>query len=90
MSGAKERVDVPGTWESLCFPVYKRTGIGRSRNTTSKVVLGVPDEAAIETSGTGGVLIGKPETNRSGSDRGSLSRLIVAFESRETFSGGSL
>lgn len=89
-SGAKERVDVLGTWESLCLLVHKITGIGRSRNTTSCVVYDVPVVAAIEPSGTGRVLTGKTETNRSGSDAGSLNRLIVAFESRETFSGGSL
>lgn len=89
-SGAKQGVDVLGTWESLCFPVYKITGVGRNRNTTSRVAVGVPAEAASETTGTGRVPIRESETKGSGSDTGSLSHLIMAFESRETFSRGSL
>ncbi len=89
-SGANRCVDVLGTWESLYLLVLKVTGVGRNRNTTSRVVCGAPAVATIETSGTGRVLIDELETNRSGSGTGSLSRLIVTFENRKTFSGGSL
>ncbi len=66
---AEGRVDVPGTWESLCLPVYRTTGTGRSRNTTFRVVIGIPAEASIEASGTGRVRIGESETNRFGCTR---------------------
>jgi len=88
--GAKKRVDIPGTWESLCFPVLTNAGMGRSRIKTSLTLCGVSTARAIETVETGRVLVSKRKTSWPGSDTGSLSRPIVAIENRETFSGGSL
>jgi hypothetical protein len=87
--GAKKRVDIPGTWESLCFPVLMKSGLGRSRNQTSLALCGVSTARAVETMGTGRVLVSKRKTSWPGSESGSLSLLIVAFENRKTFSGGS-
>ena len=88
-SGAEGRVDVPGTWESLYLPVAISTGLGRSRKPTSLAVDGVSAVAAVKLSETGRVPVDEWETSRRGSDTGRLSRLIVAFENRVTFSGGS-
>jgi len=88
--GAEGCVDIPGTWESLCLPVRKITGKGRSRNPTPKAVVADRVGAAVKNTGSGRVPVRKPNTSGRGSGMGSLSRLIVAIESRETFSGGSL
>jgi len=87
--GAKRRVDIPGTWESLFFPVQMKSGLGRSRNQTSLALCGVSIVRAIERVETGRVLASKRKTSWPGSELGSLSLLIVALENRETFSGGS-
>ncbi len=89
-SGAKEYVDVLGTWESLYLPVRKRSGEGRSRNPTSRGESGVSAVLTSETTETGRVPTCERKTSEWGSDTGSLSCPIVAFEIRETFSGGSL
>lgn len=88
--GAEQCVDIPGTWESLYLPVLMVCGLGRSRTTTSMIASGVPAAAIAKSAGTGRVPARKLQTSGRGSDGGSLSRLIVALESRETFSGGSL
>ena len=88
--GAEGCVDIPGTWESLCFPVRKTTGEGRSRKPTPKADAVDSVGAAVKNTGSGRVPVRKLNTSGRGSGIGSLSRLIVAFESRETFSGGSL
>ena len=89
-SGAEGRVDVPGTWENLYFPVRKITGIGRSRTQTPRTASGVSAAAVNKNAGTDRVPGCKREASAPGSNTGSLSRLIVALESRETLSGGSL
>ena len=88
--GAEGCVDIPGTWESLCLPVRKITGKGRSRNPTPKAVAAGPVGAAVKNTGSGRVPVRKLNTSGRGSGMGRLSRLIVAIEIRETFSGGSL
>ena len=88
--GAEGCVDIPGTWESLCFLVRKTTGLGRSRNPTPKAEAADSVGAAVKNTGSGRVPVRKLNTSGRGSGIGSLSRLIVAFESRKTFSGGSL
>jgi hypothetical protein len=89
VSGAEGCVDIPGTWESLCLPVRKITGLGRSRNKTSLAMSRASAAMAIELTEAGRVLTSKLKTSWSGSGTGSLSPLIVAFENWETFSGGS-
>ena len=88
--GAEGCVDIPGTWESLCFLVRKTTGLGRSRNPTPKADAADSVGAVVKNTGSGKVPVCKLITSGRGSGIGSLSRLIVAFESRKTFSGGSL
>ena len=83
-------MDIPGTWESLCFLVRKTTGLGRSRNPTPKADAADSVGAVVKNTGSGKVPVCKLITSGRGSGIGSLSRLIVAFESRKTFSGGSL
>lgn len=82
-------MEVSGTWESLFLLVAMFTGLGRSRFETSLVARGVPAAATAKSSGTRRVPVGELKTSWRGSDSGSLSGLIVAFESRVTFSGGS-
>jgi len=89
VSGAKGRVDIPGTWESLYLPVRKTTGLGRSRIETSMVANGVSAVVAAKQTETGRVPVGKRKSSWSGTGTGSLSPPIVAFENWETFSGGS-
>jgi len=88
-SGAEGRVDVPGTWESLILPVRKESGLGRSRTKTSKVVDGVSATTTIKKTETGRVPSRKLNTSGMGSKSGSLSSLIVAFESRVTLPEGA-